>query len=362
MRADGEEAHVLEASRTSLIETFDLVMFDLDGVVYIGDRPVPHAAGAISRAREAGVHVAFVTNNAARPPQAVIDRLDGVGVEATSDDVVSSAQAAARMLSERHPPGSPIANVGTTGLAVALEECGLVPVPVDDESAVGIVSGYNPDLVWRDAMVAGVRIREGLPWVACNRDLTFPYQEGMIAPGHGVLVDLWSRFSGVRPDVAGKPSPPLLKETIARVGGDHPLMVGDRLDTDIEGAANVGVPSLLVLTGVTGLEELVQAAPRLRPTYLGSDLRTLFVQHPGPNREGSDWTCGGWRAHVDAGTLRVDRIDIPSAERDGSSDDWWRAASSAAWDWLDSHEEPVRTEGLEPPASAAAGEVASSHD
>ena len=107
--------------------------------------------------------------------------------------------------------------------------------------------------------VAAVLIRDGLPYVASNTDGSVPTEFGL-APGHGALVRLISEFAGVEPVVAGKPSRPLLDETIRRVGGERPLMVGDRLDTDIEGAYRIGVDSLLVLTGVTGLEELAAAS------------------------------------------------------------------------------------------------------
>src|SRR5690242_15829530 len=177
-------------------------MFDLDGVVYVGDEPVQSAADALARAREIGWHVAFVTNNASRPPAAVVDKLATVGVEAATSDVVTSAQAAARLLRERHGDGAAIACLGSDGLVEALREAGLRPVAVDDEAAVGIVSGYGPEVVWSDIMHAAVLVRDGLPWVASNRDLTIPTPWGT-APGHGVLVGLIEEFAGVEPTVAG---------------------------------------------------------------------------------------------------------------------------------------------------------------
>ena len=134
-----------------------------------------------------------------------------------------------------------------------------------------MVSGYGPDVLWRDIMRVAVRVRDGLPWMASNADLTIPTAFGT-APGHGVLVGVLRDFSGVEPVVAGKPERPLLDETIRRVGGERPLMVGDRLDTDIDGALNVGCDSLLVMTGVTGLGELVAVPAGHRPTYVAADL------------------------------------------------------------------------------------------
>ena len=158
-----------------------------------------------------------------------------------------------------------MAVLGADGLRVALDEAGLVAAGIDDD-VVAVVSGYGPDVVWRDIMRAAVRVRGGLPWVASNTDLTLPTADGP-APGHGVLVDMLARFAGVAPTVAGKPQRPLLDETVRRVGGERPLMVGDRLDTDIEGGRNAGIDTLLVLTGVTGLAELVG-----RPTGRATDV------------------------------------------------------------------------------------------
>ena len=331
---------MLESSREPLVERYDLVMLDLDGVVYVGEEAVPGAAEALRRVRETGVHLAYVTNNASRSPDAVAEKLGRVGVEAEADDVVTSAQAAAHLLAEQHPSGSPVANLGAEGLRRALAEEGLVPTDVQDDDAVAIVTGYNPDLVWSDIMRAAMRIRDGLPWVASNTDLTFPL-EGGEAPGPGVLVEMVSRFSEVDPVVAGKPQPPLLEETIRRVGGERPLMIGDRLDTDIEGARNLDVPSLLVMTGVTGLDELVAATERQRPTYVGQGLDSLFDAHEAPQQEHGSWAVGGWRASTTDGRLRV--------EGEGSGSAWWQVVAAAGWAYLDQTGEAVSVEGLEPP-------------
>ncbi len=335
---------MLEGSREPLVERYDLVMLDLDGVVYAGEEAIPGAADALHRARETGVHLAYVTNNASRSPDAVAEKLTGLGVEAGADDVVTSAQAAAHLLAEQHGAGGRIVNLGAEGLRLALAEEGLTPTDLHDEDAVAIVSGYNPDLVWSDIMRAGMRIKDGLPWVASNTDLTFPLEGGQ-APGHGVLVDLLRRFSGVEPVVAGKPQPPLLEETIRRVGGERPLMVGDRLDTDIEGARALGLPSLLVMTGVTGLAELVGAPDELRPSYVGQDLDALFETHEAPERDGDSWTVGGWTARAPDGRLVL--------EGDGGASAWWQAVAAAGWAWLDRTGDAVATDGVEPPQRRA---------
>jgi HAD superfamily hydrolase (TIGR01450 family) len=331
---------VVEPQGDSLATAYDLLMFDLDGVVYVEGHAVAHAADSIAAARGVGAHVAFVTNNAARTPDQVAEHLGELGIDASGADVVTSSQAAARLLRERFGAGAQVAVLGAVGLEAALRDAGLEPVPVGDERAVAIVSGYAPEVRWKVIMRAATLIRGGLPWTATNTDLSLPTADGL-APGHGRLVRLISEFAEVEPEVAGKPARPLLDETRRRVGGDRPLMVGDRLDTDIEGARAAEVDSLLVMTGVTSLTDLVAATPELRPTYLGHDLRALG--RPGIRVERSDdgWGADGWAARLE-GT----RVVVGGA---GSSDGWWSAVAAAAWSHLDRTGHAVDLDGLSPP-------------
>lgn len=337
---------MLAASARPLVETYDLAMFDLDGVVYIGDGAVTGAPEHLIRARATGAHLAFITNNASRAPESVAAKLRRLGIDASSHDVVTSAQAAAHLLLEGFGERAVIAVLGAAGLEAAVAEAGLVATGVEDEQAVAVVSGYGPDVPWRDIMRAAVRVRDGLPWVASNTDLTLPTPDG-IAPGHGVLVRMLSGFADVLPVVAGKPERPLLDETVRRVGGERPLMIGDRLDTDIAGAHRAEVDSLLVLTGVTGLAELVAARAEERPTYLSPDLAGLFATHEAPQRTtGGTWELGGWSATVD-GSLRVTGSGEPG--------NWWRVVAVAGWQYLDEHGDVADTAGLVPPVAGSAG-------
>ena len=329
----------LGSSTEPLDRRYDLAMLDLDGVVYIGSDAVPGAPEHVAAARAAGMRVAFITNNASRPPGAVAEHLRELGVEAGADDVVTSAQAAARVLSERLGVGARVVVLGGRGLADAVAEAGLVLVGVEDD-AEAVVTGYGPDVLWGQIMRAAVRIQGGLWWVASNTDLTFPTTFG-VAPGHGVLVETLRRFTGVEPVVAGKPARPLLDETVRRCGGERPLMVGDRLDTDIEGAHAAGVDSLLVMTGVTGLAELVAAGPGLRPTYISADLSGLDAPQPLPEVSDDAVALGGWRGRVSDGALEMSGT--------GEADDWWRVVAVAAWRHLDATGEPVGTDGVAVP-------------
>lgn len=330
---------MLEESTGPIVEAHDLVMFDLDGVIYVGDAAIDGVADRIDRVRKSGPHVAFVTNNAARTPDQVAEKLSGMGVEASGHDVVTSAQAAARLLAETHGSGAKILVLGGEGLRAALVEAGLEPVD-EPKGAKAVVSGYGPDVRWRDIMRVSTLVRDGLPYVASNTDMTIPTPYGL-APGHGVLVQTISGFAGVRPTVAGKPEKPLMEETVRRVGGERPLMVGDRLDTDIAGAHAIDVPSLLVLTGVSWLEDLAEAPSELRPSYISPTLEGLFGPHPVPTETEAGAELNGWTAAVVGGRLQV--------TGEGEDADWWRVVATACWRHLDATGDAADVSDTTPP-------------
>ena len=324
----------------TLAQSYDLLMFDLDGVVYVDGRAVAGALEGIAASREASAHIAFITNNASRTSAQVAAHLGELGIGAAAADVVTSSQAAARVLRARFGAGAAIAVLGTDGLLAALRDEGLEPVDVDVERAVAIVSGYAPEVRWKVIMQAAVRIRNGLPWVATNTDPTLPTGDGP-APGHGTLVKMISDFAAATPVVAGKPEKPLFDETLRRVGGAHPLMVGDSLHTDIAGAHNAGIDSLLVLTGVTDLAGLARARSDQRPTWIGHDLSALGRPGVRAEQQGDGWSAEGWTALVDDGRLTV--------EGSGTTEAWWSCAGQALWSHLDATGEPADTSGVGAP-------------
>jgi len=331
---------VLKECSRALSQEYDLALLDLDGVVYIGPDAVDGAAERLAAASAAGMHLAYVTNNASRPPEKVARHLTSLGIPAEEQDVVTSAQAAARLLLQTLEPGSPVFVIGGQGLFEALDELGLRGVQSLDDGPVAVVSGYNPDLRWRTLTDGAILVRRGLPWVASNTDFTVPTPAGP-GIGNGVLVDVVARFAGREPVVAGKPRPPLFEETQRRVGGSRPLVVGDRLDTDIEGAHNTGLDSLLVLTGVTGVTELVAATPVQRPSYISLGLEGLERPHHAPEEADDGFELGGWRAVAQHGAVKV--------EGDGAPADWWRVLASAAWAHLDATGRSVDVSALAPP-------------
>ena len=289
-------------ARDCLAAVHDVALLDLDGVVYVGPDAVPHAAEALAEARSRyGMRAMFVTNNASRPPAAVAAHLVELGIPAQPDEVVTSAQAGARMLVQIVGPGATVLAIGGPGVAEAVRERGMVPVGRADEDVAAVIQGYGPDVGWAQLAEGSLVIARGLPWVATNTDATIPTPRGRVL-GNGALVAALQHSSGAAPLVAGKPEPPLMRESVERGAAERPLVVGDRLDTDIEGAHRTGLPSLLVLTGVTDWHDLVAAPQEHRPTHVGADLRALLEPIPPVQVDlSSDWvevTCRAARVRV----------------------------------------------------------------
>jgi HAD superfamily hydrolase (TIGR01450 family) len=314
------------ASEQPLHTAYDTALLDLDGVVYAGGEAIAHAVESLTAARSDGMRLAYVTNNAARTPQAVAEHLSRLGVPAEAEEVVTSAQAVARLIADEVPAGSKVLAVGGEGLLAALRERGLQPVESADDAPVAAVQGYGPELRWSQLAEMAHAVNSGVPWFASNTDLTIPTARG-VAPGNGAAVEVVRIATGGTPRVAGKPLPPMHRETVIRTGAKRPLVVGDRLDTDIEGANASGVDSLLVLTGVTKAAALLAAEPRHRPTYVAADLRGLLTPHPPVSWDGSQARCGGWTVSASAAS------SSPSLDLAGSGDplDALRALCCAAW-------------------------------
>jgi len=307
-----------------LAQAYDAALCDLDGVLYLGEEPVPHAASSVAAARAVGMRFAYVTNNASRSPATVAAKLSALDIPAEPDEVVTSAQAAARTLAERLPQGAPVLVVGTEALADEVRSVGMVPVRTVAEAGeagpAAVVQGLAPTTSWADLAEAAVALHRGALWVAGNTDATLPTTRGPL-PGNGAFVAALRLVTGLEPLVSGKPDPSLHRASVERVGAQRPLVVGDRLDTDVLGAVRGGADSLLVLTGVVGLRELLQAPASSRPTYVASDLRGLLHPHPRVEVDGESSFCGAAKARLEAGVLTGE----------ATTDDGIRALAALAW-------------------------------
>ena len=245
------------ADGQALAEAFQGVVFDLDGVIYLADQVVPAAPAALDQVRGLGVRIAFVTNNSYRPPDLVVERLNRLGVKAAAGEVLTSAQATVRLLGGRDGlDGVRVMVVGGPGLRQALEGAGarLVDGSAWREAEV-VAVGFDPDLTYAKVRDATLAIRAGARFVGSNPDTTLPTPEGFW-PGAGATLALLQAATGVRPEVAGKPERALLDTAAAAIGAGPYLMVGDRVDTDLDGAHRLGWSTALVLSGVTRLADL----------------------------------------------------------------------------------------------------------
>lgn len=255
-----------------LVDRYDTVLVDLDGTVYRGGEAIPGAGPATELMHQAGVAVRFVTNNASRGPAEVAEHLSAIGVPASPEEVSTSAQAGAAVLAGKLAPGAIVLVVGSPALEAEINAVGLVPVREAGDEVAAVVQGLSMDTGWRDLAEATVAIRAGAVWVACNVDATLPTDRGLL-PGNGSLVAALAAATGAEPLVAGKPAAPLLHEAMRSAGARAALVVGDRVDTDIAGAQAAGLDSLMVLTGVSTVAELLRGGPV--PTYLAEDLTAV---------------------------------------------------------------------------------------
>ncbi|GAA4354598.1 HAD-IIA family hydrolase [Microbacterium rhizosphaerae] len=316
-----------EKERTPL-DGVDTVLADLDGVVYAGPGALPYAVeslNAAARTRRLG----FITNNASRTDASVAAHLRDLGLESTQPtDIVTSPQAAVRLLSGMVPAGATVLVVGGAGLVDELQKAGFTVTRSAEDSPAAVVQGFAPEVGWTQLAEAAFALKTpveegGIPWIATNTDWTIPQERG-IAPGNGTLVSAVHTAVGRLATVAGKPETPIFEEAVARFGAQHPLFIGDRLDTDILGSQRAGIPSAFVLTGIDRPKHLLAAPPDARPTYILRDLRGLEEPYPATRIKGDTVTVRGASVRIDGADLVID------AEGDDPID-LVRAGAAAIW-------------------------------
>ena len=268
-------------SKSTPLEGVDLVLADLDGVVYQGHRPIDHAIASLTKASKRA-QLGFITNNASRTPASVAEQIVALGLPARPDDVVTSPQAAIRVLSRLSEPGSLVLVVGGEGLTSEVERAGFRVTRFADDSPDAVIQGFSPEVGWTDLAQASFALqrRPEIPWVATNTDWSIPV-EGGVAPGNGALVSAVHLAVGRLATFAGKPEKEIFDVALERFGPQgEALMIGDRLDTDILGANRAGMRSALVLTGIDTPKTLLASDESMRPTYVFEDLRDLHQAYP----------------------------------------------------------------------------------
>ncbi len=316
------------------LDGIDLVLADLDGVVYTGPDSLPYAVESINRVQES-IRVGYITNNASRTADSVAQHLSELGLTVVGDDVVTSPQAAIVLLEGLVPAGSTILVVGGEGLTSVVEAHGFRVTRSSDDAPAAVIQGFHPSVAWTDLAEAAYALKTpadggpGIPWVATNTDWTIPQARGT-APGNGTLVSAVHTAIGRLPVVAGKPERAIFDAAVERFAASSPLVLGDRLDTDILGANRAGIASALVLTGIDGPKQVLAADAESRPAFLFGDLRELFEPYPVPFEERDDRT-GDRVFRSAAATVRLagNRVTIDAAG--GRPIDLLRAGTAAVW-------------------------------
>jgi HAD superfamily hydrolase (TIGR01450 family) len=299
-----------KAAASAPLDGVDAVLADLDGVVYAGPRAIPHAVESLNAAAASGRRLGFITNNASRTDATVAAHLRELGLAGVQPtDIVTSPQAAMRLLTARVPAGSRILVIGGDGLVTEVEKAGFAVTRSADDAPAAVVQGFAPEVGWKDLAEAAYALATpeeegGIPWIATNTDWTIPQGRG-IAPGNGTLVSAVHTAVGRLAVVAGKPEAPIFHEAVARFGAQHPLFIGDRLDTDIAGAQAADIASALVLTGIDRPKHVLAAPENSRPTFILRDLRDLTAPYPETITSGDVTIVGKAKVAIDGVDLRV---------------------------------------------------------
>ncbi|GAB2692696.1 HAD superfamily hydrolase (TIGR01450 family) [Microbacterium marinum] len=314
-------------SRPTPLADVDVILADLDGVVYAGDGPIPHAIESLTRAGS-GRRLGYITNNASRRDSVVAAHLSDLGLPTQADEIVTSPQAAMRLLRERVAPGATILVVGGDGLVFELEKAGYVVTRSADDAPAAVLQGFAPEVGWTHLAEAAYALATpeedgGIPWIATNTDWTIPQGRG-IAPGNGTLVSAVHTAVGRLATVAGKPERPIFDEAVARFGARHPLFIGDRLDTDIAGAQSAGIDSVLVLTGIDRPKHVLAAPLSSRPTFIVGDLRELHEPYPEVVVQNDVTTVG-------KASVRIEGPDVRILSEGDRPIDLVRAGAAAIW-------------------------------
>jgi len=271
---------------------YDVLLADLDGVVYEGTAAIKDAPETIDLLQKQGVPVGYVTNNSSRRPETIASQLSGFGVHSKPENIIGSGKTGVDILKTLIEPGAKVLVVGGDGLRARVIEGGFELVDDSSSKPDAVIQGFAPDVSWRDLAEASYSIQNGAKWVATNQDWTLPQEKGL-APGNGTLVSAVHTAVGQLPIVAGKPEPAIFHTAVNHFNAKRPLFVGDRIDTDIIGANRAEIDSVLVLSGVSTRKEVLGIKPEGRPTYIIGSLAELLKPYQAPKRIKRGFSCDG---------------------------------------------------------------------
>lgn len=251
---------------------------DMDGVLWHGDTPMPGLVDFFETLHERNIQLMCATNNASKTPEQYVEKLAKFGVAVTPQQIMTSALATAAYVTQHYPASASIYCIGGDGLRQALQQKGLHLLERNDDHTAAelVVVGLHTGVTYEDFAIATLHIRRGATFIGCNPDTTFPSERGLL-PGNGSLLALLTAATDQKPVIIGKPHPPMFLACLHQWGpqatGQNSAMLGDRIGTDIVGAHQVGLQTILVLSGVSTAAELAQS--NTRPDYVFSDISAL---------------------------------------------------------------------------------------
>lgn len=261
------------ADSSPLHSFYDGLLLDLDGTLIRGTIAIPGAPEALSAL---DLPVSYVTNNASKSPGDVAKLLSSLGFSATSDQVMTSSQAAVAIAKDSLAEGTKALVVGAPAFTDLVREAGFQVVTSADDGPEVVFQGLSKELTWADLAEGALAIRAGARWIASNTDTTLPTERGLL-PGNGAFVKAMEVTTDKQPEVAGKPGAEILIRAAQGIGSKRPLVIGDRLDTDIAGACAAQMDSLMVLTGVSTEDEALRSDAGSRPTFVAPGLESLTL-------------------------------------------------------------------------------------
>ena len=317
------EAEDLVVVDKKIWNQYDLLLADLDGVVYEGNVAIKKAVETLNKIVENNIPVGYVTNNSSRKPETIVAQLVELGLTSNPEDIISSGQTAVELLQTKISAGAKVLVVGGEGLRARVLSGGFEVVSSSDDKPEAVIQGFAPDVSWKDLAEAAYSIQNGAIWVATNNDWTLPQEKGL-APGNGTLVGAVHTAVGQLPIVAGKPEPAIFQTAINLFQPNKAIFVGDRLDTDILGANRAAIDSVLVLTGVSTRKDVLAASLEERPVFIVETLHDLLVEYKAPKQTKRGWSCGA--ASVE---LLGDKVLV--TEGDPQSIEALRAACNVIW-------------------------------
>ena len=252
------------------------LILDMDGVIWRDREPIGNLPVIFKEIGRRGLRVTLATNNATQTPEKFLEKLAGFGVQLEPWQFVTSAQATAEFLAHKHPAGGPVYIIGEQGLVDSLSKYGFFQ---DDTAPLAVIAGMDRQLTYKKLAQAGLLIRSGVFFIGTNPDRTLPTPEGLI-PGAGSILAALEAATDVRPHLIGKPAPEMYRVALQRLGTlpEETLVVGDRVETDIAGAQELGCRTALVLTGATSRDAAVLWQPK--PDFICEDLAQVIHQLP----------------------------------------------------------------------------------